>query len=107
MAGAFALQKETKHWAPEKTQVALNEIIRAFIHAEDSYLNLIGIGVPAELARNVLPTGLKTDISITFNLREWKHFFSLRAADAAHPSMREIVLELHKEFKALMPSVFK
>lgn len=40
------------------------------------------------------------------NLREWMHFFKLRATTYAHPQMREVVLPLLKKFKELIPVVF-
>ncbi len=43
---------------------------------------------------------------MTANLREWRHFFELRSAKAAHPQMREIAVPLLKEFKRLIPIIF-
>lgn len=53
---------------------------------EKSYLKLINISKPQE-ARTILPNSLKTEIAVTFNMREWRHFFKLRCAPAAHPQM--------------------
>ena len=41
------------------------------------------------------------------NLREWRHFFKLRTAPAAHPQMRELVCPLLSEMKELLPAVFE
>lgn len=41
-------------------------------------------------ARGVLPNALKTEIVMTGNLREWRHFFELRCSPKAHPQMREV-----------------
>lgn len=60
-------------------------------------------------ARSVLPNSLKTEVCMTANLREWRHFFKLRAADAtgsAHPQMKEVTVPLLKELKQLIPVVF-
>jgi len=43
---------------------------------------------------------------MTMNLREWRHFFKLRAAPSAHPQMREIALMILNKFKELIPVVF-
>lgn len=43
---------------------------------------------------------------MTMNLREWRHFFTLRTASAAHPQMREIAQPMLEEFKRLIPVVF-
>lgn len=59
-----------------------------------------------EKARSVLPNSLKTEIVMTANLREWRHFFKLRTAPAAHPQMREIAIPLLKRMRELIPVVF-
>lgn len=79
---------------------------RAMIDAEDSYLSMIEAGEPPEIARSVLPNSLKTELVMTANLREWRHFFRLRTAEAAHPQMRELARPLLKELRRLIPAVF-
>jgi thymidylate synthase (FAD) len=77
--------------------------------AERIYLLLIGVGSSPQEARSVLPNSLKTEIVITMNLREWRHFFNLRAAGKAgkpHPQMLEITVPMLIEFKKRIPIVF-
>lgn len=60
-------------------------------------------------ARAVLPNSLKTEVVMTANLREWRHFFSLRACGTTgkpHPQMLEVAVPLLKEVKSLIPVVF-
>lgn len=57
-------------------------------------------------ARAVLPNSLKTEVIMTANLREWRHFFKLRTARASHPQMREIAVPLLEQLKTLIPVVF-
>lgn len=57
-------------------------------------------------ARSVLPNSLKTEIVVTMNLREWRHFFRLRTSKRAHPQMREIAVPLLEEFQIRIPIVF-
>ena len=73
---------------------------------EDVYIRLIDSGVTPEQARTVLPNSLKTEIIVTMNLREWRHFFKLRTSAAAHPQIREIAISLLDEMKQLLPPVF-
>ena len=40
------------------------------------------------------------------NLREWRHFFKLRTAPAAHPQMREVTIPLLRRMQELIPVVF-
>lgn len=74
--------------------------------AEETYFKLIQDGATPQEARSVLPNSLKTEIVMTANLREWRHFFKLRTADTAHPQMREITRPLLSELKMLIPIVF-
>jgi thymidylate synthase (FAD) len=73
---------------------------------EEAYNKLIELGATPQEARSVLPNSLKTEIVMTMNLREWRHFFTLRTSVAAHPQMREIAVPLLEEFKNRIPVVF-
>jgi thymidylate synthase (FAD) len=74
--------------------------------AEDSYMKLIEIGAKPQEARSILPNSLKTEIIVTMNLREWRHFFRLRTSEKAHPQMREIACPMLDEFKRKIPVLF-
>ena len=64
-------------------------------------------GLLPQQARYFLPNGLKTEIVITMNLREWLHFFKMRTDVAAHPQMRDLAKKIQKEFKKFLPEVFR
>ena len=74
--------------------------------AEHVYFDMLGLGCTPQEARSVLPHSLKTELVMTANLREWRSFFKLRTAPAAHPQMREVTIPLLKTFKTLVPVVF-
>lgn len=57
-------------------------------------------------ARSILPNSLKTEIVMTANLREWRHFFKLRSSEKAHPQLREITIPMLEEFKTRIPVIF-
>jgi len=79
----------------------------AMIFSEWAYMTLTAIfNRPPEQARSVLPNSLKTEIIMTYNLREWRHFFKLRTSKRAHPQMREIAIQLLKEFQKKIPIIF-
>ena len=59
-----------------------------------------------EEARSLLPNSLKTEIVMTMNLREWRHFFKMRLSHRAHPQMREIANMIYNELKSRVPIVF-
>lgn len=73
---------------------------------EDSYVKLISLGAKPEEARSILPNSVKTEIMVTMNLREWRHFFKLRTSERAHPQIREIAIPLLNELKGLVPVIF-
>lgn len=92
--------------------VEINEYdcwIDACGRAESAYLDLLDRGATPQEARAVLPNSLKTEIVMTANLREWRHFFSLRACGSTgkpHPQMLEVAVPLLNELKELIPVVF-
>ena len=86
-----------------------NSWLTACREAEAGYLAMIDGGATPQEARAVLPTSLKTEVVMTANLREWRHFFSLRACGSTgkpHPQMLEVAVPLLKELKELIPVVF-
>lgn len=74
--------------------------------AEDAYIDLIRSGATPQEARSVLPNSLKTEVVMTANIREWRHFLKLRCAKAAHPQMREVALILLEKVHDLIPVCF-
>ena len=75
-------------------------------YMEQKYLALIGMGCSPQEARAVLPNSLKTEVVMTANLREWRHFLKLRTANAAHPQMRQLARPLLCTMQELVPVVF-
>jgi len=73
---------------------------------EKNYLALRANGARPEEARSILPNSLKTEIFVTMNLRELRHFLKLRTAKAAHPQMREVALKIYQILVEKLPAVF-
>lgn len=76
---------------------------------EKTYFAMLEAGHTPQEARSVLPNSLKTELVMTTNLREWRAFFKLRAANstgAAHPQMLEITRPLLDDLKTMIPVVF-
>ena len=96
-------------WSWSKDGIKYNEWLSACEMAESYYLSLLEMGATPQEARAVLPNSLKTEVVMTANLREWRHFFSLRACGSTgkpHPQMLEVAVPLLKEVKSLIPVVF-
>ena len=76
------------------------------LFAEQTYFNLLECGCSPQEARSVLPNSLKTEVVMTANIREWRHFLKLRCSPAAHPQMREVALILLDKVHSLIPVCF-
>lgn len=93
-----------KEGTPEYTAWAT-----ACLTSEQMYLDLLSMGRSPQEARSVLPNSLKTEIVVTMNLREWIHFFNLRAVGttgAPHPQMVESALPVLEAFAEALPEIF-
>jgi len=91
------LEHDTPQWAAWES---------AMKNAEFSYFRMLDLGCSPQEARSVLPNSLKTEVVMTANIREWRHFFKLRTSLAAHPQMREVAISLLQEFQRLIPVLF-
>ena len=73
---------------------------------EEYYKAMIDNGATPQEARSVLPNSLKTEVIMTANWREWRHFLRLRAARDAHPQIREVAVPLLSELHDKIPVLF-
>ena len=72
---------------------------------EAAYFGMLDLGCTPQHARDVLPTSTKTEIVMTTNLREWRHFFKLRCSSAAHPQIREVATPALNEVAERTPDL--
>lgn len=78
----------------------------ACLRAETAYFAMLEAGAKPQDARSVLPNSLKTEVVMTANMREWRHFFRLRCSPAAHPQMREVAKMALRMFHEAVPVLF-
>jgi thymidylate synthase (FAD) len=90
----------------EHTDRRLHLWLDSMHKAEYTYLQMLEEGIPPQIARSVLPTCLKTEIVCTANLREWRHIFSLRLSNKAHPQIKEIMRVALALLKMECPTIF-
>lgn len=72
-------------------------------------MNMLNYGASPQIARSVLPTSTKSDITVTANYREWRHILNLRAVGTTgkpHPQMLEVMIPLLKELQQKLPVMF-
>ena len=85
----------------------LLRFVSGLLDAYDSYIYLLSSeNVRIEDAREILPNAVKTEVVVTFNLRQWRSFFIARCDRHAQRQIRKIALSLLIEFNKLLPLIF-
>lgn len=86
-----------------------SEVMKAWreqmLSAEAAYKKILA-QTNTDAARSVLPQSVKTEVVMTANPREWRHFLILRTSHRAHPDMRYLARELLYQFKKSFPGLF-
>jgi hypothetical protein len=59
-----------------------------------------------EQARQALPIGIKSEIVVSGNFRQWRHIFHMRADLYAHWEIRGTMVRLLQEMQRILPGVF-
>ncbi|HDD69732.1 MAG TPA: FAD-dependent thymidylate synthase [Candidatus Bathyarchaeota archaeon] len=73
----------------------------------ETYHKLLEMGIPKEDARFILPNAAKTNIIVTMNARELRHFFNLRCCRRSQWEIRQVAIEMLKQAKNVAPSLFE
>lgn len=73
---------------------------------ENTYIEMKKLGASTDECREILPHSTAAEYTMTANIREWKHIFSLRATNHVHPSIRQVMIPLLKYFQEQMPEIF-
>ena len=74
---------------------------------ESAYMNMNSLCecTPDEM-RMILPHSTAAEVTMTANIREWRHILELRCSKAAHPAIRQLLIPLLLKFKEDMPELF-
>lgn len=75
--------------------------------SELRYFALINSGCPVEIANSVLTLSLKSEITITMDLRGWKHFLFINTHSSVSPQLKELAIALLDKFKKSFPDTFE
>jgi thymidylate synthase (FAD) len=65
------------------------------------------MGISKEDARFILPNAAKTNIMVTMNARELRHFFNLRCCARAQWEMRIVATEMLRQARKATPALFE
>lgn len=91
----------------EDNQGAKRMFDDALNKVSETYRALLEMDIPKEDARFVLPNAAKTNIMVTMNARELRHFFNLRCCARAQWEIREVAVEMLRQAKKTAPSLFE
>ena len=72
-----------------------------------AYKRLVDAGVPPEDARYILPNACCTNIIVTMNARELRHFFALRCCKRAQWEIRELANKMLQVVEPVAPKLFE
>lgn len=75
--------------------------------AYEAYTEMIKSGIPEEDARYIIPQSVKTNLMLTMNARELRHFFSLRCCNRAQWEIRELANQMQAICLKEAPELFK
>ncbi len=95
----------TPHTVSENAEAQL-VFDQAIKQAEEAYMKLLDLGIPAEDARYLLPNAAETKIVVTMNVRELLHFFELRCCNRAQWEIRELAHKMLELARPTAPYVF-
>ena len=78
-------------------------------NVEELYILGLNRGLPRELMRDILPLATASTLVMTYNLRQWRHFFKLRylgTTGRPHPQIKALAGELLAQMSDMIPVVF-
>ncbi len=78
----------------------------AMNYIENRYLQMAALGAKPDELRMMLPHSTAAEVTMTANIREWRHIFELRCKAMTHPAVRQVMIPLLLYFKQEMPELF-
>ena len=73
---------------------------------EHTYQEMSKLNCTPDQMRMILPHSTAAEVTMTANIREWRHILELRCSKAAHPAIRQLLIPLLLKFKEDMPELF-
>ena len=79
---------------------------KAMEEMEKNYMKMKELNATTDMCRLILPHSTAAEVTMTANIREWKHILELRTTAHVHPAIRQLLIPLLKYFKEQMPEIF-
>lgn len=73
---------------------------------EQDYNAMSEVGALPDEMRMLLPHSTAAKVTMTANIREWKHILSLRCSNHAHPAIQQLLIPFLLKLKEEMPEIF-
>lgn len=105
----FCLEDNTGYVVPstfEKNLQLRAKYIQMMSNIQDLYKEFVDSGMPKEDARYILPNACFTEIYVSGNFREWRHFLELRLSPRAQWEIRELARIILKLLYSIAPIIF-
>ena len=80
--------------------------IGAMNFIEKEYIAMSMNGATPDQMRMILPHSTAAEVTMTANIREWRHILDLRTKKMTHPAIRQLLIPLLLLFKKEMPELF-
>jgi thymidylate synthase (FAD) len=88
-----------------RLDTAIGSYLNSLLQAYKTYCNLIELKIPGEDARYLLPNATKTEVYTTFNLRNWRWFFTMRLDKHAQWEIRQCAQQAFRYFQNNLPII--
>lgn len=75
-------------------------------HIEEAYMLMSEDGAAPDQMRMILPHSTAAEVTMTANIREWRHILDLRTKKMTHPAIRQLLIPLLLKFQYIMPELF-
>ena len=75
-------------------------------HIEEAYMLMSDDKATPDQMRMILPHSTAAEVTMTANIREWRHILDLRTKKMTHPSIRQVLIPLLLYFRKEMPELF-
>ena len=107
--GKDKFENEIKFIEPvniDKTSELYKDWYRTVDFIEQEYVRMSRMGATPDQMRLILPHSTAAEVTMTANIREWRHILDLRTKKMAHPAIRQLLIPLLLKFKEDMPELF-
>ena len=87
-------------------QLKSKQWYNCMLQIQTTYNNMSKLNCLPDELRMILPHSTAAEVTMTSNIREWKHILSLRCSKMTHLSVQQVMIPILKHFQLTMPEIF-